>query len=364
MKQKVLVKNKKAKISLFIFINLLVLCLSYLSYSVFYYRTIVKKEYHFDPFVQSTPPLLDRGSILKDDSVFRIVCLGGSTTACDELIEEEKWPNVLQTALQEKYPERKVEVINAGLGWYTTKHSLINYVTYYRDWQPDLVIVMHAINDLYRSFAPKDLAIGGYNDRWAHFYGPIIDAAKGKATFEENLADGLNRAIKNVQALEWLNGHNLFRAKEEIFNAVDYPVENYISLDMFGRHLETLVHCVNPDEAKMLLIKQPFLYKDEMKPEEHAVVGFNTAFCQTREVSGDLIYVSYPSVVSLMWAMEAFNDTTEKVGDQAEVLVIDAAQKMPKDLGHFLDDVHYTVKGAQFLAHIVAEEIIGAKLLE
>ena len=38
--------------------------------------------------------------------------------------------------------------VYAGMDWYTTKHSLINYVTYYRDWQPDVVVVMHAINDL------------------------------------------------------------------------------------------------------------------------------------------------------------------------------------------------------------------------
>ena len=46
------------------------------------------------------------------------------------------------------------------MDWYTTKHSLINYVTNLRDAELDLIVVMHAVNDLYRSFFPPDFTIG------------------------------------------------------------------------------------------------------------------------------------------------------------------------------------------------------------
>lgn len=66
------------------------------------------------------------------------------------------------------------------------KHSLISYVTYYTHWRPDVVIVMHGINDLTRSFSPPYFAVGPYNEQWTHFCGPAIYGAR-PPTFEQHL---------------------------------------------------------------------------------------------------------------------------------------------------------------------------------
>jgi hypothetical protein len=100
------------------------------------------------------------------------------------LSQENRYPEQLRSILQEQYKKSGIEVFNAGMDWYTTKHSLINYVTNMRDYNPDLVIIMHAVNDLYRSFSPTDLAVEPYNRLWSHFYGPSINGAK-PPTFEQ-----------------------------------------------------------------------------------------------------------------------------------------------------------------------------------
>ena len=70
--------------------------------------------------------------------------------------------------MRTQYEQSDIEVFNAGMDWYITKHSLINYVTNLRDAVPDLIVAMHAVNDLYRSFFPPDFTIGSYHRLWFH----------------------------------------------------------------------------------------------------------------------------------------------------------------------------------------------------
>jgi lysophospholipase L1-like esterase len=332
--------------------NLVFLIILYSTVSIYYYRKIVVKEHLFDPYLQVSSLLLDRASMHKESGVFRVLCLGGSTTLDNEVPEENRWPYLLQIMLQEAYPDLKVEIINAGMDWYTTKHSLINYTTYYRDWNPDLVIIMHGINDLYRSFSPKELAIGEYNDRWTHFYGPSINGAKSKDTFEENLKIG----IENIF-------HKLFHHKEYPAES-NYPLNMYVSIDMFKRHLTSLAQYVHFDNANLILMTQPSLYKPSMKKNELALLGFGKMFCTTRVLSEHGVYTRYPSAKSLADAMNLFNDATKEIAQAKGAILLDAASRIPKDLDYFIDDVHYTKKGSGTLAKFIAHEIIKLNILD
>lgn len=63
------------------------------------------------------------------------------------------------------------------MDWWTVEHSMLNYVSYGHKWQPDVAVVMHAVNDLYRSFSPPELAILEYDSRYAHFFGASFNGA-------------------------------------------------------------------------------------------------------------------------------------------------------------------------------------------
>src|SRR5690606_1422490 len=58
------------------------------------------------------------------------------------------WPARLGVHLSQRYPERRIEVINAGTSGYSTFESIVNLAFRVSQLEPDLVIVYHSINDM------------------------------------------------------------------------------------------------------------------------------------------------------------------------------------------------------------------------
>ena len=106
----------------------------------------------------------------KPDGVYRIACLGGSTTYTDYVDDHRgSYPHQLQTVLREEYGHEGVEVINAGVGGYTSWESLLNLQMRVLPFQPDLVIVYHGTNDVQARFVPPDTYVrdnAGYRRHW------------------------------------------------------------------------------------------------------------------------------------------------------------------------------------------------------
>ncbi|MCP3960103.1 MAG: hypothetical protein GY719_19835 [bacterium] len=86
-------------------------------------------------------------SAQKPAGVFRIAALGGSTTYTHKVEDNaETFTAQLERLLREQVSS--LEVINAGVGGYTSWESLINLQFRVLDLQPDLVIVYHGTNDV------------------------------------------------------------------------------------------------------------------------------------------------------------------------------------------------------------------------
>ncbi len=86
----------------------------------------------------------------KDPGVFRIVCLGGSTTYNPNVSADETWSAELEALLNASDRTgaiERYEVVNAGVPGYTTVESLINFSLRMVEYEPDAVLVYHAMND-------------------------------------------------------------------------------------------------------------------------------------------------------------------------------------------------------------------------
>lgn len=327
----------------------LLLGIMYSVLSIRYYY--LNRVHPFDPFLQHTPVRMEDSYLKKKEkSDFRILFLGGSTTECSILSPKESYPGFVQSLLQERYPSRHIEILNAGRAWYTTKHSLITYVTYYQDWEPDLVIAMHGINDLYRSFSPPTAALGSYNELWSHFYGASINGARS-LTFEQHLFRRNGVLIRPFRA--W---YSTLKGEAE----VDYPPDRYQSIHMFEKYWIKLIHAVHSNQSNILLVSEPFLYKSVMSKEELGRLWMGKRLCYTPE---RFFREHYPSAKSMANAMNAFNEMTRKAALSEHALFVDGAQEVIKDLDHIYDDVHLTAAGARMLAEAVASEIIHSGII-
>lgn len=302
------------------------------------------RQYPFDPYLQLfSEPLEAQHPVAKAPGTIRVLALGGSTTRNHRLAPPDRYPRQLEGLLRAARPGAKIEVVNAGQNWWTTKHSLVNYVTYARDWRPDVVVVMHAINDLEKSRSNPDFTIGDYDPKWTHHYASAGRAARAP-TFEQWLAQHL-RSI----GYKWFSR---FR-----FRSVDYPLEDWRSRDAFAANLKRIVHYARSDGAEVLLVTQPSVYRGDLTPDEQAELQ---APKYMREPDGWLRMRS-PSIASLQGAMAGFNDSTRAVASAEGVRLVEGARAVPKTFEHFIDEVHYTPKGARALAEAVAEGVLATR---
>src|SRR5688572_22571807 len=84
------------------------------------------------------------GADLKDTSKIRIVCIGGSTTFCTGVKDEDSWPAVLQRKLGDKYA-----VINFGVPAYKSVEAIIQLALFVPEVKPDIVVMYMGWNDLF-----------------------------------------------------------------------------------------------------------------------------------------------------------------------------------------------------------------------
>ena len=101
-------------------------------------------------------------SFTKPDGVYRIVAVGGSTTYSVDVDDfRESYPHYLAERLTSA--GMGVEVINAGVGGYSSYQNLINIQFRILPLQPDLLIIYQGINDIHPRFVYPFSAYRGDN---------------------------------------------------------------------------------------------------------------------------------------------------------------------------------------------------------
>ena len=288
----------------------------------------------FDPYTQFTSAPLPKAPT---PSAVRILVLGGSTSI--------DYPDRLLPRLKEAYPHTTFDLVNEAKGHFTIKHSLINFTTYYDDYRPDLVLCLHGINDLTRSFSAPIYALGKYNERWTHFYGPAFQAAAPPS---------LEGIILRRPVAAWFRD---LRVRE-----VDFGLDEYLSLQPYLRHTERLLAALKANGATPVVLTQPTLWRDgEMTPRELQRLCFREQMC--------IRYTSYwrqeyPTTASLTRAMADYNAKTTALAERSGALCVDAAAAVPRDLDHFIDDCHFTSKGLDVVADTLTRALVDAKTID
>jgi len=96
----------------------------------------------------------------KKDGTMRILCLGASPTFGWGVQADQAYPALLEKRLAERFPGRKIEVINAGQIGYTSYQGLILLERRLLKYSPDIITVSYVLNDIdrYRFFRNDSLS--------------------------------------------------------------------------------------------------------------------------------------------------------------------------------------------------------------
>jgi len=104
---------------------------------------------------------VDWSFTFEDHAHPRVACLGGSTTWGG-------YPAVLQRSLKNA-TQTKWDVMNWGVSGWTTAETMVNYFLNVQDYEPDVLIIHHSLNDV------PARAWGGYRGDYANYRRPWIE---------------------------------------------------------------------------------------------------------------------------------------------------------------------------------------------
>lgn len=336
----------------FYVLYLLLSCFFLFVFFIFIKTISFREKYrYFDPFLQIQPALSKSLYTPKTGNEVRILFLGGSTTRCATLPESERFSELLYGKLLKHYPDIKITVFNAGMDWFTTRHSLTAYTQYYKIFDADIVIMMHAINDVVRSFTPLGLASDVYKYDYSHFYGPSAHAAIPEKAYAEKLIEQADNFYhKNILGITDIT--------------VDYDMSAYKSAKSFNYYYTLLLREVRIDGSWAIVMSEPFLYKNNMSESEKSGLWFSKTFCYNQSENNYKPYGRHlASVNSLKDAMHWFNQISKNIAEKEGALFIDVEAMIKKDSLHFTDDVHYTAKASEEVADILFNVLKENKLL-
>lgn len=293
----------------------------------------------------------------KPEGTFRIFTLGGSTTASVPIPLAETYPERLVTSLRRLYPDTRFEVQNAACEWHTTQHSLIKLLGDIREFEPDLVICFHAINDLCRSLTPDLFGKGPYRDDWRHYRGSVAALASPEdgrwPIVRMRVGYCFSDLLMHRVRIDGPEGEGV-RGMTMAFlpKADEVAYDDWKSLSAFRRNLHDL--CTTCDDAgiDLILASQPFLYREDLSEHERSLLWTPIS----HQWDGQRV-----SVASMIEGMRAFNAATAAVAEEREVVFLDLERQMPKTLEYMYDDVHYTSRGCAFITGRLIELLTHAK---
>jgi len=260
----------------------------------------------------------------KTPGVPRILCLGGSTTESGNgkgrLVA---YPYLLELVLEER-TGRDFEVMNAGISGWTTAEMLVSWFLTLRDFDPDVLVLHEAVNDV----EPRFLA--NFQPDYSHWRRPIQPHPVG--TLESLLVRCSDLYVfLRLRAGYETNIMNLTSKpgpREPLMSENRLPFRTSVA---FRRNIASIARDARADGHQVLLMTLP------TGPEADT---YPTWCCGIEQNNKHLRYLA------------------EKQG----YLLADAAlafQARPELQEHFIDLVHLDPEGNQAKAELIADALQG-----
>ena len=291
----------------------------------------------------------------KPAGVFRVACLGGSSTyGTGPSSNEATWPAVLERRLEEALPGREVEVLNAGVPTWTTTESLIGLQGRVLPYEPDLVLVYHGMNDASAALWPEPRPDGShFRSVWPVLrkspVEPILERSVTYLVWRRYFTDYLWRRIDgNYKAIRDYD-------PEYVDPYGDGPLPA-VGFDTFERNLGSMVAVARAHGAEVAFVTQA-VWSDDPDSDD------------------------FWSGRNRRRALDELGSRLQAVAARLEVPVVDAAPVLlaaqrgvveeqgegrsgaPEPGAVFVDDVHLTDRGAALLGETVAAELVRRGML-
>ena len=285
----------------------------------------------------------------KTPGVYRICCLGGSTTENEFVDDRDTYCAKLQCLLRERTGRARLEVVNAGCATYSTAHSFINYALRICDLKPDLVTIYHGINDLVPGMCPE------FRPDYSHFYGFYHKVGALETDLELTVRTPFDPLL-DWSAAYRLCQRRLAQRERSRFREPAYFATRPASRvsgpgpAAFERNVRATIRLARADGAKVLLCTFPYSLRHDMPRRD-------------RNRWGQFGWSKFLTIDGVIDGLQRHNVILTQVARQEHTLLCDLERVVPKDTEHFFDSCHLTPKGQEVAAQALAKTILAAGLV-
>lgn len=285
----------------------------------------------------------------KPSGEIRIVCIGGSTTAGEEVVEAKTYPAQLEAILREHYPGRLIRVVNAGIPSYNLRRSLLHYALNLYRFEPDFVTIYHGINDVgyYASETPEITPKANYSARALEPFVYEGDAVEGGFLTEMKweAKNFLGILARRVHLLALVDSALTYKAPTG--GSVTAPIP--AGIQMFSTYYAALLRQIKATGAVPVPMTFAISYPGQ----------FNSAERKKVEASFG-IWLERPNATleAGKGIIDAQNQAILELGREESLPVCEVDAALPKDSRHFVDVCHLTQAGNTVMAECLARTLI------
>lgn len=265
-----------------------------------------------------------------------LLFLGGSTTECSLVDEENRFPYLVGRLLEDD--GNKVNAFNSGKSGNHSMHSINILLNKGLALKPDIAVMMHNINDLSlllyennywnNNLSRSLLVVSNPNDTWYQIKNVVKSIIP---RVYERMSIFKKRYLKSnanqKDEFAHLRGNQILVNKPEI-------------IDQFKRSLLTFVVVSKANQILPVLMTQANRFKE--KPDKKL-----TSYRTLMNDFG-ISYVDYKDIY------DAMNQSIREVAATNNVLLIDLAKKVPQEENYMYDAVHLNDNGSIYVASIIA----------
>lgn len=257
----------------------------------------------------------------KPEDRFRVVCMGESSTYCTGIDDDrDTYPYRLGEHLRSMLADTDIEVINAGVGGYTSIENILRLLFHVVPLRPDLIVYYYTHNDVHpRRLANLSRDYREYSCSW----------------FEPAMGGGFYGWFKRRQNLATAYVGNVVRRRgggrrNSKHIAGNPPVA-------FRANLTSLVVLAKTAGARVLLVNPNYRQESAQDPMPGAV-------WEHRRVVDDIGKALEVPVVDLHGALA--------YPEEGAIIMNE----------NYKDEVHFSEKGADAAARIIAGAIVDSGL--
>jgi len=287
----------------------------------------------------------------KPAGVYRIFCVGGSTTECTYLDDAEAWPARLEAELRRRFSKASIEVINAGFSGMTSSDHVEQIEGQILPLEADCIVLMAGMNDHLRRASLHEPSSRSWK-RVAMDYSMtarrLIAAWRAVRVSTDNAG---------TYALD-PSGDIYRRARDQCAaTAVADDARSFQELPdplpRFSENVQHIAELCHDRGVALVLVTHPQMYRTTLTPKELGLLWMRSAI-QFADRQAPLDWH--------IAELDRLNNRTRELARQRGLTLVDAEALLPKSTAAFYDDCHLNVAGAALLAELVAESLAHARI--